>query len=170
MGPVAGTFHTALGDDAAIAVATVGAIAVVGPNGENIAVAITRDQLRTYVPPHGHKVTNETIKYLRDFVGEKDVRGQPGMRAIEVTTALRGGGLSIPPMTKPMKTGCDEGMDYKFHLEQPPRHVDPWAMIANLPAKQRDDMLRDNHVCRMTLEWVPGAYDRKRRDMAVRCK
>ena len=97
LGPAAGTFHTALLDDAAVAAATVGQPAVVGPNGENIAVAITRDQLRTYVPPHGHKVTNETIKYLRDFVGEKDVRGQPGMRAIEVTTALRSGGLSIPP-------------------------------------------------------------------------
>ena len=97
LGAAAGTFTSVLLDDAAVAAATVGQPAVVGPNGESIAVAITRDQLRTYVPPHGHKVTNETIKYLRDFVGEKDVRGQPGMRAIEVTTALRGGGLSIPP-------------------------------------------------------------------------
>ena len=170
LGPAAGTFHTVLGDDAAVAAATVGAIAVVGPNGENIPVAITRDQLRAYVPSQGHKVTNEAMKYLRDHVGEKDVRGQPGIRAVEVTTAHQGGGLSIPTMTKPMKTGSDEGMDYTFHLELPPRTVDPWAMIANLPPKQRDDMLRDNHVCRMTLEWVPGSYDRKRRDMAVRCK
>jgi len=110
LGTAAGTFTSVLLDDAAVAAATVGTIAVVGPNGENIPVAITRDQLRTYVPPHGHKVTNETIKYLRDHVGEKDVRGQPGMRAIEVTTALKGGGLGIPPMTKPKGTGTDEGM------------------------------------------------------------
>ena len=31
-------------------------------------------------------------------------------------------------------------------------------------------MLGDNHVCRMTLEWLAGSYDRKRRDMAIRCE
>ena len=103
LGPAAGTFHTALLDDAAVAAATVGAIAVVGPKGENIPVVITKDQLRAYVPSQGHKVTNEAMKYLRDFVGEKDVPGKPRIRAVEVTTAHQGGGLSIPTMTQPIE-------------------------------------------------------------------
>ena len=71
-------------------------------------------------------------------------------------------------MSKPLKTGGDEGMDYWFNLHLI-RPVDWKAIVANLPTEKRGDMLGANHVCRLTLEWVPGSYDRKRRDMAMKC-
>ena len=139
LGPAAGTFHTALGDDAAVAAAKVGAIAVVGPNGEKIPIAITNAQLRAYVTSQGHKATNEALKYLRDHVCEKDVPGVPRIRAVKVTTAHLGGGLTIPTMTKPKNTHSEEGMYYTFHLRLPPRIVDWKAMIVNLPTEKRDN-------------------------------
>ena len=170
LGPAAGGFRSLLVNDAAVAAAVAGTFAVVGPAGENIPIMMTNDEVKAYVRTQGHKATNEAMKYLRDHVGEKDVRGLPGIRALEVTTAHLGGGLSIPVMTKPMNTHSDEGMDYQFHHDRPYRTVDCKAMIANLPTNVMDTMLGANHVCRMTLEWVPKSYDRKRRDMAQKCK
>ena len=165
LGPAAGTFRTVLEDDAAVAAATVGTIAVVGPEGEQISVMITNSEIRNYVTQQLHQTSNETLIYLRDHVGEKEVRGEPSRRAIELTTAHLGGGLTIPTMTTGFHKN-PEAIDYTFHHELPPHIVDCKAVIANLPRKERDKMLGANHVCRMTLEWVPKSFDRKRRDMA----
>ena len=169
LGDAAGTFRTVLEDHAAVAAAAVGAIAVIGPEGEQIGVMITNSQIRNYVTTQGHQWTNKALEYLRDYVGEKGGLGKPSMRAIELTTAHLGGGLSIPTMTIPLKTGGYEDMDYTVHHELPSRIVDCKAVIANLPKKTRNKLLGANHVCRMTLEWVPNSYDRKRRDMAQKC-
>ena len=169
LGPAAGTFRSVLEDDAAVAAANVGTIAVVGPDGEEIPIAMTNAEVMAYAPTQGHKASNEALKYLRDHVGEKDVRGVPGIRSVELTTSHTCGGLTIPTMTKPLNTHSDEGMDYTFHHELPYRNVDWKAVIVNLPTAKRDQMLRNNHVCRMTLEWVPDSYDRKRRGMAQKC-
>ena len=166
LGPAVGTFRTVLTSYAAVAAAAVGAIAVMGPEGEQIGVMITNSQIRNYVTTQGHQWTYEALEYLRDYVGEKGGLGKPSMRAIELTTAHLGGGLSIPPMM----IGGYEDMDYTVHHELPSRIVDCKAMIANLPKKTRNKLLGANHVCRMTLEWVPNSYDRKRRRaMAQKC-
>ena len=147
LGPAAGTFRTVLEDDAAVAAAAVGTIAVMGPEGEQIGVMITNSQIRNYVTTQGHQWTNEALEYLRDYVGEKEVLGKPSMRAIELTTAHLGGGLTIPTMTKPLNTGSDEGMDYTFHHELPSRTVDCKAVIANLPKKKRGTRCLGRTTC-----------------------
>jgi hypothetical protein len=169
LGPAAGKFRSVLTDEAAVAAAVTGNIAVLGPSGEEIPIWMTNAEVKAYTTKQGHATTNEAMKYVRDHVGEKNVPGVPTLRAVEVTHAHLGGGLSIPTMTKPLKTGSDEGMDYWFDLGKV-RTVDVKAMVANLPREKRDEMLGNNHVCRMTLEYVPESYDRKRRDMAIRCK
>jgi hypothetical protein len=170
LGPAAGGFRSLLVSDAAVAAAVAGSIALVGPAGENVKIMMTNAEVKAYGTNQGHKTTNEAMKYIRDHVGEKEDPGWPGIRALEVTTAHLGGGLTIPVMTKPKNTGSDEGMDYSFHYNQAYRTVDCKAMIANLPTAKRDKMLGAHHVCRMTLEWVPNTYDRKRRDMAQKCR
>ena len=170
LGPASTSFTSLLQGDAAVAAAVVGEIAVTGPEGEEIPIAMTNAQVKNYdTQGKGHKGTNEAMKFMRDHVCEKNVRGVPSVRALELTHAHLGGGLSIPKMSKPKNTGTDEGMDYAFDIQEV-RAVDWKAMIANLPHANMEEMLGLNHVCRMTLEWVPNAYDCKRRHMATRCK
>ena len=111
LGPAAGKFRSVLTDNVAVAAAVVGTIAVVGPDGEKIPITMTNAEVKAYATPQGHKTSNEALKYLRDHVGEKTVPGVPTLRAVEVTTSDRGGGLTIPTMTKPLNTHSDEGMD-----------------------------------------------------------
>ena len=97
LGPAATSFASLLQDDAAVAAAVVGEIAVTGPQGEQIPIAITNAEVKNYdTQGQGHRLTNEAMKFLRDHVGEEDVPGQPSVRAIELTHAHHGGGLTIP--------------------------------------------------------------------------
>ena len=123
LGDAAGTFRTVLTSYAAVAAAAVGTIAVMGPEGEQIKVMIMNSEIRNYVTEQLHQWSNEALIYLRDHVGEKEVRGEPSRRAIELTTAHLGGGLTIPTMTKRFHRS-DEGIDYTFHHELPPRIVE----------------------------------------------
>ena len=85
-----------------------------------------------------------------------------------MTHSLRGGGVSIPVMTK-NRDGTDEGMDWGWNHWR--CNVLDWkAMLKNLPVARLATMLGAAYVCRMTLEPVYGAYDMKRRDMMKRCK
>ena len=62
LGPAAGTFPSVLEDDAAVAAAKVGAIAVMVPNGEKIPIAMTNAEVRAYATTQGHKASNEALK------------------------------------------------------------------------------------------------------------
>ena len=46
LGPAAGTFRSVLEDNAAVAAANVGTIAVVGPDGEEIPIAMTNAEVQ----------------------------------------------------------------------------------------------------------------------------
>ena len=118
-----------------------------GPEGEQISVMITNSEIRNYVTEQPHQWSDEALIYLRDHVGEKEVRGEPSRRAIELTTAHLGGGLSIPTMTIPLMTGGYEDMDYTVHHELPSRIVDCKAVIANLPKKKRGTRCLGRTTC-----------------------
>ena len=168
LGPAAGKFRTTLKDQAAVVAAKVGDVAVIGPTGEEIPIAMTNGEVRNYPNNQGHKAAHEALQYLRDHRGENGA-GVPLLRAMDVTQAHLGRGLSIPVMHRTPNAKGDEGMYYWFDT-QVFRHVDWKAMLANLPISTINEMLGQNHVCRIGLEWVPGAYDRKRRNAAMKCK
>ena len=96
LGPAAGKFRSVLTDEAAVAASVTGNIAVLGPSGEEIPIWMTNAEVKAYTTPQGHATTNEAMKYVRGHVGEKNVPGVPTLRALEVTHAHLGGGLSIP--------------------------------------------------------------------------
>ena len=53
LGPVATTFRCVLTDDAAVAAAVTGDIAVVGPGGEEIPIAMTNAGVKQYILSKG---------------------------------------------------------------------------------------------------------------------
>ena len=78
--------------------------------------------------------------------------------------ALGGFGPCIPEIVEVTEDG-DEGMDWEWNNTEV-TDVDWHPMLTNLPPEKLDYMLASgHHVCRMTLEPVPGTYDRKRRAM-----
>ena len=74
----------------------------------------------------------------------------------------------MPRMCKTLD-GTDEGMDWSWDHSQFIM-VDWKAILKNIPDHMRGDMIRGNHVCRMTLEPVHGMYDNQRRNMRMKCK
>ena len=168
LGPAAGTFRPTLKDQAAVVAAKVGDVAVIGPTGEEIPIAMTNGEVRNYPNNQGRKAANEALKYLRDHRGENGA-GVPLLRAMDVTQAHLGRGLSIPVMHRRPNAKGDERMYYWFDTRVF-RHVDWKAMLANLPISKINEMLGQSHVCRIGLEWVPGTYDHNRRHAAMTCK
>ena len=153
LGPAAGTFTTLLRDQAAVAAAVVGTPAVLGSDGVAIPVAFLNSDIRGYVCTQGHRTTNVTMKWIREYLGEASVPGEPSCEAIEITHTFTAqhGGPCIPLCVKVKKQG-DEGMDWDWDYTVVTA-VDWQAMLTNLPAVLLDKLLASgHHVCRMTLE------------------
>ena len=113
LGPAVGTCTTLLRDQAAVAAAVVGTPAVVGSDGVAIPVAFLNSEIRDYVSTQGHNITNVTLKWLREYLGESNVPGLPSCAAIELTNinTAKNVGPWIPKIVKVKKQG-DEGMDW----------------------------------------------------------
>ena len=170
LGTSAGTFKTLLGEQTAVDTAVVGTPAVVEHDGVVIPVAFLNSEIRAHVTTQGHQTTNITMKWLREYVGEMHVPGLPSCAAIELTNinTAQIAGPWIPRIVKVKGQGV-QGMDWTWDRQVAIAVM--WrSFVANLPQVQLDILLASGrHVCRVTLEPVDRTYDRKRRDMMVKC-
>ena len=155
------SYHTIL-DPLTAAQAIVGQAAVAARDGTRIPIVATNDDVRNTPITQGWKLNNSALKYLRDFEGENP-RGVP-VGPIELT------GSFIHQIGVIVKThdGTDQGMDYSWK----PDATTPWSwkqMFAQMPADMFAKIVGANHICRITLEPVPGACDQKRHHAAKIC-
>ena len=99
LGPNVGKFKSTLKIESAVAEAKRGDVAVIGPGGEGLTIAITNKDLRAFRPTkQAWKDSSEALKFLRDKLGEQGVVGQPTTHSIDITDTHLGGGLKVPVM------------------------------------------------------------------------
>ena len=115
MGPKVSTFESTLKDQSAVAEAKTGDVAVIGPGGEQMKIAITNADLRAFEPKeHRWKDSNETLKFLRDKLGEQGVVGQPTTFALDITDTHLGGGLKVPVVLRDEVAKGEPNMYFYF--------------------------------------------------------
>ena len=149
LGLNAGSFRSVLVEEAAVAAATTGTVAVIGPSGEEMPIVMTNKEVKHYANNQPHRAANEALKYLRDNVGE-DGKGNPVCLAIDVCMTHHGGCMLFPVMQRDPNAAGDQNMYYHFPLGTS-QSFDWKAMIHNLPEKERGEMIGRHHVVRCGL-------------------
>ena len=114
------------------------------------------------------KDTSETLKYLRDQLGEQGEVGYPTTESIDITDSHLDGGIRVPVMLKPEQENGVQNMYYEF-CNEASRPIDWRSILKLLPTDTFDDMIGKKHVISMKLEPVIGADDRKRLDAHLTC-
>ena len=150
-------------DPATAAGAIVGQAALQGRNGSTIAIVATNAQVRNTVVTQAWKLNNSALKFFRDTVGETS----PGFESGPVE--LTGSFVHQIGVLVKQHDGTDQSMDYWW---TPGGATTPWSwmqMLMQLPQNRFDEIVGPHHICRITLEHVPGSTDQKRCNAAIKC-
>ena len=129
-GPNVGKFKSTLKVESAVAEAKRGDVAVIGPGGEELTIAITNKDLRAFRPTkQAWKDSSEALKFLRDKLGEQGVVGQPTTHSIDITDTHLGGGLKVPVMLKDTdaKVGAPHWSRYSWNQSWWDRTQSGWS-------------------------------------------
>ena len=154
--------HTTILDPLTAPQAVVGEFAVAERGGAKIPIVATNDEIRNTPITQAWKLNNCALKWFRDFKGENP-RGYP-VGPVELTGSFV---WQIGVIVK-KHDGADQGMDYTWT----PGATTPWSwmqMLMQLPQNRFDEIVGPHHICRITLEHVPGSTDQKRCNAAIKC-
>ena len=170
LGPNVGKFTSILKGESAAAGAKTGDVAVIGPGGEKMPIAITNTELRDFKPGDSKwKPVNETLKFLRGRIGEQGPVGVPTTQTIDITNTHLGGGLKVPVVQKDAANKNSAQNQYYTFSETEHHEVDWRSILKQLPQDTFDQMIGQKHVVQLKVEPVLGSYDNARRHAHKMC-